>query len=203
VGPPAKRTIDGNIKLKPNLPDIHPPAPPHAAVAHNLLGAIHSDTDPVTEISVARYVLGLSEAVWYQMDGPAGQGYVLRWIHERGDDTVWEVAKDGHVRASLSDADSWYMRREGDDVQPHHKLIGDSEEDAAGDTTGSWISASIIADDDDNKQLKFSHVGPGASCYCTCGCTVTGMDLDAKGHVRGYYDGCGGCSGWHGPSYPV
>ena len=96
--------------------------------------------------------------------------------------------QDPRVAVSSADTVPGFLRYTAGDVQDHHKIVGDAEADADAATTGEWIECEII-NAAGEEQLKIKHVGPGASCCCCAACLLTGIDIDAKGHVRQFrYD---------------
>jgi len=114
------------------------------------------------------------------------------------------VSGDEMVKVSSDDTTAGRLRLTAaelsdPDQESYHKIIGDAEEDADDPqaTTGAWLQATIINTGGD-EQLKIEHVGPGESCYCCIGGVgCMGIDLDAKGHVRRWYNEH---TGWIGPS---
>lgn len=108
---------------------------------------------------------------------------------------VFALGPDAKVAVSSADDLPGFLRWTDGDAQAHDKLIGDAEAIfGAGAAEGQWIECEIL-NDGNEEQLRINHIGPGDSCYLCCDC-IMGMDIDEKGHVRGFNTAA---CGWVGP----
>jgi len=114
--------------------------------------------------------------------------------------TLVDVAEE--IRITSADTAARHLRRTASELYTcstkHHKIIGDSEEDADEATTGAWIENEIVNPAAD-EQLKIKHVGPQGGAPTS---TAPHIPRDPLGgvlpcfHFKPAFDDTGHCIGW-------
>ena len=119
----------------------------------------------------------------YPRDVGSGEPYVVGVLVGEGE--------PDKVRVSVDDTKPGFLRATWADQQTFHKIIGDSELDAASPSnpTGSWIRA-VVINEGGEEQLKIEHVGPGNddenyTWEVVIGATHLVIRGDSKGHLLG------------------